>query len=157
MTVGVAWEQLCSQAGEDALRRLINDSPEEFFGDLARRNVHWYDQGSGQWLSFNLTERCWSGFDANSGDGIDRGALAEQDNPWSTVLDDSMSPYLRWFVGAETNAAFNELDRHILQGRGERTALIFEGDRWDPSKNGGRGGPVTEQHFSYRELLFETA
>ena len=91
MTVGVAWEQLCSQAGEDALRRLINDSPEEFFGDLARRNVHWYDQGSGQWLSFNLTERCWSGFDADSGDGIDTGALGEQDNPWSTVLDDSLS------------------------------------------------------------------
>ena len=157
MTVGVAWEQLCSQAGEDALRRLINDSPEEFFGDLARRNVHWYDQGSGQWLSFNLTERCWSGFDADSGDGIDTGALGEQDNPWSTVLDDSRSPYLRWFVGAHTNAAFNELDRHILQGRGERKALIFEGDRWDPSKNEGRGGPVTEQHFSYRELLFETA
>ena len=45
----------------------------------------------------------------------------------------------------------------IRQGRGERKALIFEGDRWDPSKNEGRGGPVTEQHFSYRELLFETA
>ncbi len=155
MTVGVAWEQLCSQVGEDALRRLINDSPEEFFGDLARRNVHWYDQDARQWLSFNLTERCWAGFDSNSGQGVASGALPEQDNPWSRVLDDSRAPYLRWFVGAHTNAAFNELDRHILQGRGSKTALIFEGDRWDPSKNQGRGGPVTEQRFSYRELLFE--
>ena len=43
MTVGVAWEQLGSQAGEDALRRLINESPQDFFGDVARRNIHWFD------------------------------------------------------------------------------------------------------------------
>ena len=155
MTVGVAWEQLCSQAGEDALRRLINESPEEFFGDVARRNVHWFDADSVQWLSYNLTERCWSGFAAVDGAPVTRAELPGQDNPWQQVLDDSQSPYLRWFVGAQTNASFNELDRHVLEGRGARTALIFEGDRWDPSKNGGRGGPVTEQHFSYRNLLTE--
>ena len=157
MTVGVAWEQLCSQAGEDALRRLINDSPEEFFGDVARRNVHWYSADAQQWLSFNLAERCWAGFDAGSGETVAKGALPEQDNPWTQVLDEANTPYLRWFVGARTNASFNEIDRHILQGRGQNAALIFEGDRWDPSKNGGRGGPVTEQRFSYRELLMEVA
>jgi acrylyl-CoA reductase (NADPH)/3-hydroxypropionyl-CoA dehydratase/3-hydroxypropionyl-CoA synthetase len=36
------------------------------------------------------------------------------------------------------------------------TAIIFEGDRWDPSRNDGRGGPVFEQHVSYRDLLLET-
>ena len=87
MTVGVAWEQLCSQAGEDALRRLINESPEEFFGDLARRNVHWYDTESSQWLSYNLTERCWAGFAAADGSPVTRAELPGNDNPWQQVLD----------------------------------------------------------------------
>jgi acrylyl-CoA reductase (NADPH)/3-hydroxypropionyl-CoA dehydratase/3-hydroxypropionyl-CoA synthetase len=45
----------------------------------------------------------------------------------------------------------------VLGGRGAATAIIFEGDRWDPSRNDGRGGPVFEQHVSYyRDLLLET-
>ena len=43
----------------------------------------------------------------------------------------------------------------MLSGRGKNQALVFEGDRWDPSKNEGRGGPVFEQRLSYRELLVE--
>ena len=155
MTVGVAWEQLGSQAGEDALRRLINESPQDFFGDVARRNIHWFDAKAQQWVNFDLAAQCWAGFAADTGAVVPRGALADGANPWSTVLDNSQAPYLRWFVGAQTNASFNEIDRHVLQGRGDNKALIFEGDRWDPSKNGGRGGPVTEQQFSYRALLLE--
>jgi acrylyl-CoA reductase (NADPH)/3-hydroxypropionyl-CoA dehydratase/3-hydroxypropionyl-CoA synthetase len=68
----------------------------------------------------------------------------------------AMRPSFRWFHGARTNACFNEVDRHVLGGRGAATAIIFEGDRWDPSRNDGRGGPVFEQHVSYRDLLLET-
>ena len=64
MTVGVAWEQLGSQAGEDALRRLINESPQDFFGDVARRNIHWFDAQAQQWVNFDLTAQCWAGFAA---------------------------------------------------------------------------------------------
>ena len=46
--------------------------------------------------------------------------------PWVTVLDDADAPVLRWYSGGLTNAAFNELDPPILQGRGETTAFIFE-------------------------------
>ena len=122
MTVGVAWEQLGSQAGEDALRRLINESPQDFFGDVARRNIHWFDAQAQQWVNFDLTAQCWAGFAADSGEVVARGALDEDENPWSSVLDESQTPYLRWFVGAQTNASFNEIDRHILQGRGSNTA-----------------------------------
>ena len=44
----------------------------------------------------------------------------------------------------------------MLGGRGSHTAIIFEGDRWDPSRHDGRGGPVHEEHISYRRLLRET-
>ena len=60
MTVGIAWEQLCSQAGEDSLRRLINETPENFYGDVARRNLHWFDPSADQWISFDLASQQWA-------------------------------------------------------------------------------------------------
>ena len=38
------------------------------------------------------------------------------------------SPFVRWFVGAHTSAAFNELDRHVLTSHGDETAFISEPD-----------------------------
>lgn len=46
---------------------------------------------------------------------------------WQTSLDDSHPPFFRWFVGGKTNLCYNAVDRHILNGRGERIALIWEG------------------------------
>ena len=43
--------------------------------------------------------------------------------PWSTLLDNSEAPYFRWFVGAKTNACFNAVDRHLLDGRGNDVAV----------------------------------
>ena len=56
-----------------------------------------------------------------------------------------------------TNAAFNEVDRHVLAGHGDEAALIFEGDRWDMAANGGRGGPVDQFSVSRKRLLLESA
>jgi acetyl-CoA synthetase len=39
-------------------------------------------------------------------------------------------PFVKWFVGARTNASFNCLDRH-LASRGDKPALIFEGEPGD--------------------------
>ena len=46
--------------------------------------------------------------------------------PPLTALDDSAAPLYRWFAGAELNTCFNALDRHVLAGRGETTALIYD-------------------------------
>ena len=46
---------------------------------------------------------------------------------WQTVLD-WKSPYAKWFVGGKTNMAYNCLDRQIEQGRGDKTAIIWEGE-----------------------------
>ena len=45
---------------------------------------------------------------------------------WDRVLDDSNPPFFRWFVGGKTNLCYNAVDRHVLEGRAEKAALIWE-------------------------------
>ncbi len=49
---------------------------------------------------------------------------------WDEVLD-WQPPFAKWFVGGKLNASFNALDRHVLEGRGERVAFYFEGEPGD--------------------------
>lgn len=155
MNVGVKGEHIRSQSGEDDVRRSIIDAPQTYFSGLGETCIHWFDAASGQWLTFNTAHAGWHGFCHQTGEAVVREDLNNNYQPWSEVLDASRSPYIRWFVDAQTNSCFNLLDRHVLSGHGNNKALIFEGDRWDPAKNNGRGGPVVEQTFSYRELLLE--
>jgi acetyl-CoA synthetase len=48
--------------------------------------------------------------------------------PWQQVLD-WQPPSFRWFVGAETNMAYNCLDRHVGAGRGGVAALVALNER----------------------------
>ncbi|MDB5972616.1 MAG: propionyl-CoA synthetase [Hydrocarboniphaga sp.] len=68
------------------------------------------------------------------------------DKPWDRVLEDSKAPLYRWFTGAEFNTCYNALDRHVLAGRGDASALIYD-------------SPVTgtQQLFTYRQLLDRVA
>ncbi len=45
---------------------------------------------------------------------------------WTTVLDDQAEPTCRWFTGGELNTCFNAVDRHVIAGRGDQPALIFD-------------------------------
>ena len=45
---------------------------------------------------------------------------------WDRVLDDDKAPFYRWYPGGELNTCYNALDRHIDNGRGEQTALIYD-------------------------------
>ena len=45
---------------------------------------------------------------------------------WDTVLDRSNPPFYRWFSGATLNICYNALDRHVLSGKGEQIALIWD-------------------------------
>jgi propionyl-CoA synthetase len=60
------------------------------------------------------------------------------------VFDDKAGLYGRWFVGGECNTAYNCLDRHVAEGRGDQTALIYD-------------SPVagTKRSFTFRELLYK--
>ncbi|MCU1432554.1 MAG: acsA 2 [Actinotalea sp.] len=50
---------------------------------------------------------------------------------FSEVLDWSGAPVARWFADGRLNACYNAVDRHVEAGRGERTALHFEGEPGD--------------------------
>jgi acetyl-CoA synthetase len=49
---------------------------------------------------------------------------------WDQVLD-WQPPFAKWFVAGKLNASYNALDRHVLEGRGDRVAFYFEGEPGD--------------------------
>jgi acetyl-CoA synthetase len=66
--------------------------------------------------------------------------------PFSTVKDVSFEKedlHIRWFEDGELNVCVNCVDRHLAD-RADQTAIIFEGDQPDVSRN-----------ISYRELHAE--
>ncbi|MBG6055875.1 propionyl-CoA synthetase [Salinibacterium sp. CAN_S4] len=42
------------------------------------------------------------------------------------AINDSDAPLYRWFPDARLNTSYNALDRHVLAGRGDATALIYD-------------------------------
>ena len=52
------------------------------------------------------------------------------DRRWDQVLEWKV-PDAQWFRGGRINASYNCLDRHVLEGRGERVAFYFEGEPGD--------------------------
>lgn len=61
---------------------------------------------------------------------------------WDQVLD-WQSPFAKWFVGGKLNASYNAVDRHVLEGRGDRIAFLFEGE------------PGDSRQITYSQLLIE--
>jgi acetyl-CoA synthetase len=47
--------------------------------------------------------------------------------PFTQTLDETKSPFFRWFYDGELNASYNCLDRH-LKTQPDKTAIIFEAD-----------------------------
>lgn len=66
--------------------------------------------------------------------------------PPQTIFEASSGPYGRWFPDATCNTCFNVLDRHVRDGRGQQTALIYD-------------SPVTgaKASFTYAQMLDEVA
>ena len=62
------------------------------------------------------------------------------------VLDDDTPPFYHWFTGGELNTCYNALDRHVIDGRADQAALIYD----SPITGTGRTLP-------YAELLDQTA
>ena len=49
---------------------------------------------------------------------------------------------VRWFSGGKLNIAYNAIDRHVINGRGDQVALLWEGDE-----------PDQVRKITYNELL----
>ncbi len=137
------------------LRNSALHDPGAFHGEIAAREIHWFDPASRAWLSLH-DDGVWRGFDATSGASV-TADLPGSYRPWARAFDDRDAPFYRWFSGALTNACFNEVDRHVLAGHGDEAAFLVEGDRWDQSRDGGRGGPVVAYPLSRKRLLVDTA
>ena len=54
----------------------------------------------------------------------EQAALVHWQRPFQQVCDFSRAPFVRWFVGGETNLCYNALDRH-LPTRAEQAAIRF--------------------------------
>jgi acrylyl-CoA reductase (NADPH)/3-hydroxypropionyl-CoA dehydratase/3-hydroxypropionyl-CoA synthetase len=145
------WGSIASDSEEQSQRQHAITDPGSYHGNIAARELHWFD--GNDWVTADADGH-WQSLGAGSGAGEE--AHPADWRPWDAAFDDSAAPFFRWFRGGKTNACFNEVDRHVLGRRGDTTALIFEGDRWDPSRNDGKGGPVQEASISYRRLLLET-
>ena len=52
------------------------------------------------------------------------------DKKWDQVVDWQL-PFAKWFIGGKINASYNALDKHVLEGRGNRVAFHFEGEPGD--------------------------
>ena len=64
--------------------------------------------------------------------------------PFTKTLDWTNPPFAKWFEDGQINASYNCLDRHVLGGKGDKTAILFEGE------------PGDTQTYTYSELLAET-
>jgi len=56
----------------------------------------------------------------------DAAAAIHWEKRWDKLLDDSRAPFYRWFAGGVLNTCYNCLDRHVAEGRGQQTALIYD-------------------------------
>lgn len=69
--------------------------------------------------------------------------LIDWQTPFTEILDWSNPPFARWFADGTLNVAYNCLDRHIIAGNGNRTAILWEGE------------PGDSRTISYQELSDE--
>ena len=81
-----------------------------------------------------------AGFWGEAAQGIDWIRPAER------VLDDDNPPFYHWFAGGVLNTCYNALDRHVIAGRGEQAAMIYD-------------SPVTgaKRTYTYAQLLEQVA
>jgi len=63
-------------------------------------------------------------------------------SPWESVLEWNR-PYATWFKNGTLNASYNCIDTHVNQGKGSKTAILWEGELG------------AKQSFTYDEVLIE--
>jgi propionyl-CoA synthetase len=76
----------------------------------------------------------------------DQATLVDWGRKPQRILDESNAPFYRWYPDATVNTCYNALDRHVVDGRAEQPALVYD-------------SPVTQTQrtFTYAELLERVA
>ena len=60
----------------------------------------------------------------------EKARFLQWEKPWEKTLEWA-APFAKWFIGGKLNASVNCLDRHVAEGRGNRVAILFEGEPGD--------------------------
>jgi acetyl-CoA synthetase len=114
----------------DALSNLGSENrtfaPTEAFASQANAKQEIYERADKDYLAF------WE----------EQASALYWHKKWEQVLD-WQSPFAKWFIGGKLNASYNALDRHVLEGRGDRIAFLFEGE------------PGDSKQITYSQLLTE--
>lgn len=97
-----------------AMYDLSISNPDKFFGDLASKELTWFREFD----RVGPQQKCSSG-------GFEIGDMA-------------------WFPRGKINAAYNCVDRHVENGLGDKTAILWEGEL-----------PSEQRKLSYSELQHE--
>ncbi len=94
----------------------------------------------------NLTEEAYARADADlEGFWAEQAGRLSWEKPWDRVLDWDNPPFAQWFVGGKLNAAYNCVDRHVEEGRGDKVAFHFVGEPVDDD-------PANKRAITYAEL-----
>ena len=59
---------------------------------------------------------------------------AKEELHWFEPFNETLrwnEPFAEWFVGGKTNVSYNCLDKHIAEGLGNKTAILWEGEPGD--------------------------
>ena len=73
-----------------------------------------------------------------------------KDIDWNTkpskIFDDEKTPFNRWFPEATLNTSYNAIDRHVIAGKGDQDAIIYD-------------SPITnvKRKISYSELQYQVS
>eukprot|EP00038_Savillea_parva_P019988 m.30066 g.30066 ORF g.30066 m.30066 type:complete len:1308 (+) comp4662_c0_seq1:287-4210(+) len=128
-------------------------------GDHASRLIYWHVTDA---KKAGLPAGTSSAWVKRSADGVWRGVDAATSAPiechpsdgwapWDEVLDDSAAPLYHWFAGGTTNSCFQNVDKHLVEGRGSEIAYSFMPEEGDP------GWPATTQRVTRRQLAIAVA
>jgi acetyl-CoA synthetase len=115
------------QNNDEALASRTYEPPEEFVEKANVNDTSVYDRARQDYEGF------W--------------AECARDLYWFKEWDEVLNwepPFARWFVGGRLNVAYNCLDYQIEGGKGDKAALIWEGDE-----------PDQQKIYTYSELLTE--
>src|ERR687886_863474 len=106
-------------AGDGAFAALLQEDRRYPPSDEFKAQANWSDPAV-----YQRGEQDPEGFWA------EQAKLIDWSKPWDRVLDWD-PPVAKWFVGAEVNASYNCVDRHVNTWRRNKAAVIFEGEPGD--------------------------
>ena len=62
------------------------------------------------------------------------------------ILNDDNKPFYKWYTDGSLNTCFNAIDRHVINGRGEQDAILYD----SPVTN-------TKKKITYSELKYQVS